>query len=52
MFVGKRPKINEKEAGDGPFWKKHFYISERTLLVQFESLFAEAILNNKPILSE
>ena len=19
MFVGKRPKINEKEAGDGPF---------------------------------
>ena len=21
MFVGKRPKINEKEAGDGPFKK-------------------------------
>ena len=22
MFVWKRPKINEKEAGDGPFLKK------------------------------
>ena len=23
MFVWKRPKINEKEAGDGPFKKKY-----------------------------
>ena len=25
MFVRKRPKINEKEAGNGPFFKKKMF---------------------------
>ena len=34
MFVQKRPKINEKEAEDGPFFQKRITIMKDTSLVK------------------
>ena len=37
LFVWKRPKINEKEAGDGPFFFKKKYFLFRTFLLKQRS---------------